>query len=566
MIAKRIEKKGAKSSYKKLVDYLLDKKNEGEKVLYSWETNTVNEVVFGDPDYLGAKNHDLAVREIEYNQELNTRAKSCKTYHLVFSFRSNENPDIKTIKEIESALCQAIGYEDHHRIAVIHNDTNNFHAHVAISKIHPVSRNCIEPYYDKKKLQKACKELEIKYGLEVEKGREQGGSQQKTNIDQNIPPRTSSTQKLEDMKSHSPLQSFTGWLKSNVRDDLSSLLAESPSWSEIHGLLAKNDVTIRPRGAGYVFSHRERKLFVKASSVDRQFSKNSIEVVAGPYQKPYDAHVIIEPARSFSIKTRNPGSANLWNVYQSERKNMSQLRKKAYAENREWRSEEVSRARLRYKDRRMDIRLDSVLNGDQKRSLYSQEKVKLLEAEEKIKKRAAKKREEIFQEMNFPGWIDWLKKRVLELEDNEALNILKSKGISVDKPINSLTPVNPLTEAKVMIWQSYECKILRSGQVCYELSGGKITDAGDQVFVSNGASEAAVKASLQLSVKKFGKHIDINGSKEFIEKALRLIREDKELGFIIVDKVNRRIEPKKKSRKAAIGVEKDEGRSSPELQ
>ena len=565
MIAKRKEKKAAKSSYKKLVDYILDKKNEGEKVLYSWETNTVNEVVFGDPDYLGAKNHDLAVREIEYNQDLNTRAKSCKTYHLVFSFRSNENPDIDTIKEIESALCQAIGYEDHHRIAVIHTDTNNLHAHVAISKIHPVSRNCIEPYYDKKKLQKACVELEIKYGLEVEEGRKPGASEQKLSMEQARPTRGPSYQKLEDMKSHSPLQSFTGWLKSNVKDDLSRLLEKSPSWSEIHGLLAKNDVTIRPRGAGYVFSHREQKLFVKASSVDRQFSKKSIEDVAGPYEKPHDAHVIIEAARSFSSKTRNLGSANLWNVYQSERKNMSHLRKKAYAENREWRSEEVSRTRQRYKDRRMDIRLDTVLNGDQKRSLYSQEKVKLLEAEEKIKKRAAKKREEIFQEMNFPGWIDWLKKRVLELEDNEALKILKSKGISVDKPINSLTPVNPLTEAKVIIWQSFECKILRSGQVCYELRGGKITDAGDHVFVSGGASEATVKASLQLSVKKFGKHIDINGSKEFIEKALRVIRDDKEFGFIIVDKVTRKIESRKGNINRKFRLGKGNEKKSPDI-
>ena len=563
MIAKRMEKKAAKSSYKKLADYLLDKKNEGEKVLYSWETNTVNEVVFGDPDYLGAKNHDLAVMEIEYNQDLNTRAMSNKTYHLVFSFRSNENPDVDTIKEIEAALCQAIGYEDHHRIAVIHNDTNNLHAHVAISKVHPVSRNCIEPYYDKKKLQKACVELEIKYGLEVEEGRKPGTGEQKLGKDQAKQASDLSHQKLEDMTSHSPLQSFTGWLRSNVKDDLSKLLEKSPSWSEIHGLLAQSDVIIRPRGAGYVFSHRERKLFVKASSIDRRFGKKFIEDIAGPYEKPHDAHVVIEPARSFSSKTRNPGSAKHWNLFQSERKNMSQLRKKAYADNREQRAEEACKARQDYKDRRMDIRLDSVLNGEQKRSLYSQEKVKLLKTEEQLKMRAAKKREEIYQRMKFPSWIDWLKKRVLELEDDEALNILKSKGISIDLPINSVTPIRPLTEAKVVVWQPSECKILRSGQVCYELSGGKITDAGNQVFVSSGANDDAVKASLQLSVKKFGKQIDINGSKEFIEKALRLIRDDKELGFIIVDKVTRRIEPRKGNINRELRLGKGNEKKSP---
>ena len=58
---------------------------------------------------------------------------------------------------------------------------------------------------------------------------------------------------------------------------------------------------------------------------------------------------------------------------------------------------------------------------------------------------------------------------------------------------------------------------------------------------------------------------DINGSKEFIEKTLKLIREDKELGFIIVDKVNRRIEPRKGNINKKFRLGKGNEKKSPDI-
>jgi Relaxase/Mobilisation nuclease domain len=76
-------------------------------------------------------------REISATQQLNTRAISDRTYHLLVSLRAGENPDAQTLRVIEERFCKELGYAEHQRVSVVHHDTDNVHIHVAINKIHP---------------------------------------------------------------------------------------------------------------------------------------------------------------------------------------------------------------------------------------------------------------------------------------------------------------------------------------------------------------------------------------------------------------------------------------------
>ena len=66
---------------------------------------------------------------------------------------------------IEDRLCAALCLEDHQRVSAVHQNTDNWHLHVAINRIHPVTFHAIHPHRDHYRLQAGCAELEIEFGL-----------------------------------------------------------------------------------------------------------------------------------------------------------------------------------------------------------------------------------------------------------------------------------------------------------------------------------------------------------------------------------------------------------------
>lgn len=106
-----------------------------------------------------------AFLEMEETQALNTRSKSDKNYHLIVSFPVGEKPSEIVWQDIENNLVERIGLGEHQRISIVHNDTDHFHFHVLINKIHPVTHNNVEPFMTKD-LMKVCDEMEIKHGLQ----------------------------------------------------------------------------------------------------------------------------------------------------------------------------------------------------------------------------------------------------------------------------------------------------------------------------------------------------------------------------------------------------------------
>ena len=129
-----------KSRFGKLVAYLLDPQGKKTRVGEVSITNCVS------------TDTTWAVREIAATQQLNARAISDRTYHLLVSLRAGENPDAQTLRVIEERFCKALGYAEHQRISVVHHDTDNVHIHVAINKIHPTSLTLHNPGCDYKSL------------------------------------------------------------------------------------------------------------------------------------------------------------------------------------------------------------------------------------------------------------------------------------------------------------------------------------------------------------------------------------------------------------------------------
>lgn len=152
MIAKRIQRRGD-SSFRRLAQYLA-RGEPGEQVVGLQITNCASDTP------------EEAVAEILHLQNLNTRAKGDKTYHLVISFPPGERPTPGQLQAIEADLVASIGLADHQRMSAVHTDTEHLHVHVAINKIHPETLRYVEPYFDKLRLMEACARLELQHGLE----------------------------------------------------------------------------------------------------------------------------------------------------------------------------------------------------------------------------------------------------------------------------------------------------------------------------------------------------------------------------------------------------------------
>jgi hypothetical protein len=280
----------------KLAAYVLDADHGGEKVAWSRITNCESE-------YVG-----WAVKEILATQARNTRSKSEKSYHLVVSFPEGERPTHDQMIDIENEICRSIGFEQHQRISAVHQNTDNWHLHVAINKVHPVTLRNVEPYYDHLRLQEACAELEIKHGLA------------RDNHVQS-PDRPLNGRPAE-MEAHAKRISFSRWIKEQAGVALISGAIEARNWQELHLRFARQAVVIKPRGAGLIITHaKSDRIRVKASDVDHSLSMAALTARFGPYQVPEPEIAAVEPSQAYDAGPIDIGPEvdNLWRRYCGER-------------------------------------------------------------------------------------------------------------------------------------------------------------------------------------------------------------------------------------------------------
>lgn len=261
MISRRIHTKPENDDYGRLARYCADTRNNGEKVLESWHRGS------------DADDYHLAIREVEAVQALNTRSRKEKTYHLIVSFRPEDEPLLtpEVFREIEEEFARALGFNEHQRHCGVHKNTNNIHMHVAYNMIHPVKLTRHEPYRDYRKRDEAARKLEKRFGLVIDKGRQPEESPKRSN------------DKAAQYEAHTGRQSFAGYVMEH-KEALAKIL-ECSDWPEFHAGLARFGLGLKLRGSGCVIHDLHSPHTVKASSLGRDFAKKALEQKLGPFQK-----------------------------------------------------------------------------------------------------------------------------------------------------------------------------------------------------------------------------------------------------------------------------------------
>lgn len=312
MISKRIDREPENDNYRGLATYIMDARptqrehgrtaayiadtnHQGEKVLHLWHAGCL------------ADSYELAIKEVEATQDLNRRTRREKTYHLLVSFRSEDEPKLteEVFREIELAFAKSLGFDEHQRHCGVHKNTANVHMHVAYNMIHPLTLNRQEPYRDYLARDNLCRKLELRYGLSVDNGRAQDSPKREN-------------EKAKIVEAHTRQQSFDGYCQER-KDVITMAVAKATRWDDVHVAMAGLGLEIVLHGNGCTIKDRHGKHAIKASSLDRGLSKAQLAKRFGPYVGPGQHLEQVQEKSRYDAKPlqRGPERAGLWKEYQA---------------------------------------------------------------------------------------------------------------------------------------------------------------------------------------------------------------------------------------------------------
>lgn len=434
-----------KSNYADLVDYLKNAQNKTERIVAVSQSNCISPSI------------DFSVHEVLATQNQNTRSKSDKTFHLLLSFRAGENINLDVLKSIEQQVCEGLGYADHQRISVVHNDTDNLHIHLAINKIHPTKLTLHEPFQFKRKLAKLCDQLEDKFGLEK---------------DNHIPKRSTSEGKAFDMEHHAGIESLLSWIRRECLEEI----RECNSWSDLHNTLSSYGLEAKLQGNGIIF-RADDGTCLKASTVSRDISKPKLEARLGCYEPPESQNQKTHHKKEYKkepLKLR-VDTSGLYSKYKEDIKSSVSQRNKELSNLSEANSSSINSLNHSYRLRLSVIKLMKVPPLLRK-LLYSQAKKALQTNIRIVKQNHRIKRKQLYHNYKRQTWADWLKTQALA-GDKKALEALRARGIKT-KPNSSRNTIKKDSMADP--FQGSIDTITKKGTVIYKEG---VRDDGENLHI-----------------------------------------------------------------------------------
>jgi len=513
MIAKRIDTKAATSRVARLVKYVVAA--QGGIDPRSW-TRTADYVLNSGVSNRGEKVGGVRVTNchtddpaaatalIECTQAANTRSKTDKTYHLVFSFPPGEEPELAILHAIEDQLCASIGYADHQRISAVHIDCDHLHVHVAINKVHPKGYQNIEPYFDKKKLMETCERLELEYGL------------QRTNHGlTGEKPKAKIRDRQATAEAHSGVETLTGYITREV----SPAIHSCSSWKQLHTALASHGLEIKKRGAGLVIG--SGNTWVRASQCDRQFSLKYLTDRLGEFEESVRPASRAYPPYQPKPRQSHPSSAALFEIYQRDRDKYKKIR--VYGFEQAKYEAAVLEANLQKYKKMQRALVKLAAKGPQRRAALKLITLQVAAMRKANWQKIEDKRRSVFTETAFPSWATWLSRQA-ENGNTEALAVLRSRQEREAMQGDTLTAPKP-SNAENIILKGLRLAADAKGALHYNTAdGGLVIDRKNHVQSFRTTAESSLMA-LQIAAERFkGQTLIVEGNQAFQQEIARLAK------------------------------------------
>jgi len=296
MISRHVPQKQENDDYRRLARYIAAADHQGEKSLIRWCAGC-----------LAGDDYALGTQEAVDTQAMNKRTTKEKTYHLIVSFRPEDEARLtpEMFMAIEEEFAMVLGFSEHQRHCGVHKNTNNLHMHVAYNMIHPERLTRHEPYRDFIKRDSVCRDLEQRFGLAIDNGR---------GVEKEAPQLNDIAATVE---AHTGQQSFEGYANER-RVRLLEALAQAADWEQVHAAFAGYGMEIKPHGNGLVIKDRNGDLAIKASRLDRSLSLSKMTKRFGTYTRSGLTKEHYPEGERFTAKPlhRGPERGGLYQEYQ----------------------------------------------------------------------------------------------------------------------------------------------------------------------------------------------------------------------------------------------------------
>ncbi len=533
MISKHVGYGAAHDNYGTLARYITDAGHEGEKCLASWCAGCAAE-----DDY------ELAIVEAQAAQALNTRSGKEKTYHLLVSFRPEDEAKLtpEAFKAIEERFAAVLGYSEHQRHCGIHKNTNNIHMHIAYNMVHPERHARHEPFRDYATRDKLCRELEREYGLSVDNGREQRRE-------------NALSQKAAAIEAQTGQESFESYAKRH-KEKILEALDVATHWQDLHETLKALGLGINLHGNGLVVTDVHGVHTAKASAIDRALSAKRLQERLGEFQAYRNLRPIRELSRYQAEPLhRSPERGELYSKY----KVGVEIRRNRLADIKEREDKQLAAIRQEWATKRREVEGMSIATRN-RRNLLALTRKHEKEVIAKAKLALLPEREAVRREVPYTSWQDFLKleagngnevalavlrsrKEAVEAEtapepkapakdwthhgldyatkttiraeyaekelELQARSDISANGRKTLQAFLRMEQVTDETRAEGSDLGDIKRRIDGKGVVIFTLySGGTIRDTGKEIFYS-GHDPQAEYTAVRYAAKKWGKHITI---------------------------------------------------------
>ena len=291
-----------------LVDYILAQKDEQgfEKRMYAFGFNFV------------AKTSRAWTQEMIALSEESMHSKM-PVSHWVMSWQENEMPTREQVKEAVGIFLERMGLQGHQAIVVAHINTANFHVHIAVNRVHPLTEKVVQPHkgFDIEAAHRIVAEIEHKQGWASNKNARYRVNEQGQIVRNQRPKKLKPKPEAEDFENATGEKSA----QRMAQEKAHALIQKSASWQELHVGLATVGMRYVRKGSGAVIYVGETP--VKASSVDRDFALGKLCKRLGEFEDSLCVPVV-PPAKPEPV---SHVCEQEWHEYQAQLRQLAEERR-----------------------------------------------------------------------------------------------------------------------------------------------------------------------------------------------------------------------------------------------
>jgi len=475
---------------------------------------------------------DLAAAEMQANCDLNIRVGSeNKIMHRIFSWDQYQ-PTEAVLRDTEDSALAALKLDHNHFASFLHNDNGHWHLHLFASRIDKVKHSGNSLWMSHQKLDKVCREVELRHGLARDEGMhdvdEHGNiipiafsELRERRLEKQKNQSNAISDKAKTIEIYSGEKSFQTWAN-EIR--IGDRLKHAKSWQELHATAAAYGLEVKAKGAGFTLSPIGQKGGMQLSKlgVKNLASKLGVFEVA-----KLDPNAIV-PVTQYQPEPSKPANT-LYAKFKAEKADHKLVKTNSIkAFNDQIKVDRLSLRKLQKKE--LDL-IKSSTKGANRFAAVSVEKMAHVVAMSNLIESQGEERAKLYKALSIqsPGttFREFVVKQA-EAGSDEALILArkyaaeKSTKTLFEREESTLLIVGKVSGSQYRATPRLPIKhrVTWLGSVVYDLGHGhqiidKISPNQIQLNTLAANDPTSIETSLRFAAAKFGGTLTLNGPRDF---------------------------------------------------